>query len=58
MTWRGLLDTALKNNASVKHAKFLQLATVKGDGTPACRTVVFRYIYDIQRLLKVCKELP
>lgn len=43
MTWRGLLDTALKNNASVKHAKFLQLATVKQDGTPACRTVVFRH---------------
>eukprot|EP00892_Ulva_mutabilis_P009105 jgi/Ulvmu1/6567/UM003_0204.1 len=57
MTWRGLLDTALKKNSSVKHAKFLQLATVKADGTPACRTVVFRGFLNDTDKLTFCTDL-
>ena len=40
--WRGLLRAALHRNRSLSHARYLQLATVRSDGRPANRTVVFR----------------
>jgi pyridoxamine 5'-phosphate oxidase len=40
--WRSPLARALHRNRSVPFARYLQLATVRADATPANRTVVFR----------------
>jgi hypothetical protein len=40
--WRSLLSASLDSNFHLKHASYFQLATVKPDGRPANRTVVFR----------------
>lgn len=40
--WRALLTRALYRNRSLPHARYLQLATIRNDGKPANRTVVFR----------------
>lgn len=40
--WRSQLARALHRNRAVPFCKFLQLATVRSDSTPANRTVVFR----------------
>lgn len=40
--WRTLLARALHRNRSLVYARYLQLATVRVDGRPANRTVVFR----------------
>ncbi|GAB4354337.1 MAG: hypothetical protein Fur0042_23310 [Cyanophyceae cyanobacterium] len=40
--WRSPLARALHRNRSLIYARYLQLATVRSDGTPANRTVVFR----------------
>ena len=40
--WRAALDRALAANAALRHAIYMQVATVRPDGRPACRTVVFR----------------
>ena len=40
--WRGTLLSAMKKNASLPNAKYVQLATVRPNGRPANRTVVFR----------------
>ena len=40
--WRSLLTAALHRNRNLSHARYLQLATVRSDGRPANRTVVFR----------------
>ncbi len=40
--WRSQLARALHRNRAVPFRKFLQLATVRSDNTPANRTVVFR----------------
>jgi PPOX class probable FMN-dependent enzyme len=40
--WRDALKTALKRNRREAHNRYLQLATLRGDGTPAVRTLVFR----------------
>jgi pyridoxamine 5'-phosphate oxidase len=40
--WRASLVLALYRNRHVAQARYLQLATVRGDGRPANRTVVFR----------------
>lgn len=40
--WRALLNRALYRNRSLPHARYLQLATIRNDGKPANRTVVFR----------------
>ena len=37
-----MLKSSLEANASLPYAKYVQLATVKADGRPANRTVVFR----------------
>ncbi|XP_011628349.1 pyridoxine/pyridoxamine 5'-phosphate oxidase 2 isoform X4 [Amborella trichopoda] len=40
--WKQLLLTALETNAHLKYSSFFQLATVRPNGKPANRTVVFR----------------
>lgn len=40
--WRSPLARALHRNRSLAYARYLQLATVRPDGRPANRTVVFR----------------
>lgn len=40
--WRAALEASLAKNAHLPHARYMQLATVRGDGRPACRTVVYR----------------
>lgn len=40
--WSQLLKSSLEANASLPYSKYVQLATVKPDGRPANRTVVFR----------------
>ncbi len=40
--WRSPLSRALHRNRAVPFSRYLQLATVRADATPANRTVVFR----------------
>ncbi|MBD2555239.1 pyridoxamine 5'-phosphate oxidase family protein [Limnothrix sp. FACHB-708] len=44
--WRSPLSRALHRNRSLIYARYLQLATVRPDGSPANRTVVFRGFRD------------
>ncbi|MBD2184418.1 Npun_F5749 family FMN-dependent PPOX-type flavoprotein [Aerosakkonema funiforme] len=49
--WRSHLARALHRNRSLVYARYLQLATVRADGRPANRTVVFRgFLEDSDRL--------
>jgi hypothetical protein len=40
--WRTMLQRSLGKNRSLAYARYVQLATVRPDGRPANRTVVFR----------------
>ncbi|GAB4815297.1 hypothetical protein N2152v2_002343 [Parachlorella kessleri] len=40
--WKEVLQLALKRNAKWRESKYVQLATVRPDGKPANRTVVYR----------------
>ncbi|MGK7889699.1 MAG: Npun_F5749 family FMN-dependent PPOX-type flavoprotein [Leptolyngbyaceae cyanobacterium] len=40
--WRSPLSRALHRNRALPNARYVQIATVRTDGTPANRTVVFR----------------
>lgn len=40
--WRDVIQRALARNAECRHARYVQLATVRPDGRPANRTIVFR----------------
>lgn len=44
--WRSILARALHRNRSLVYARYLQLATVRPDGRPANRTIVFRGFLD------------
>jgi pyridoxamine 5'-phosphate oxidase len=44
--WRLALDKAIRSNKSQVSSKWFQLATVRVDGSPANRTVVFRGFVD------------
>ncbi|WP_421654451.1 Npun_F5749 family FMN-dependent PPOX-type flavoprotein [Leptothermofonsia sp. ETS-13] len=44
--WRSPLTRALHRNRSLADVRFLQLATIRADGRPANRTVVFRGFLD------------
>eukprot|EP00250_Pteridium_aquilinum_P003054 c13389_g1_i1 orf=335-943(-) len=44
--WRQLLASSLQANGHLKHSSYFQLATVRRDGRPANRTVVFRGFVD------------
>ncbi|MEM9924753.1 MAG: Npun_F5749 family FMN-dependent PPOX-type flavoprotein [Cyanobacteria bacterium P01_D01_bin.50] len=49
--WRSYLASALKKNRTQPSTRYFQLATVRSDGTPANRTVVFRgFLGDTDKL--------
>lgn len=49
--WRSILAGALHRNRSLPYARYLQLATVRPDGRPANRTIVFRgFLNDTNQL--------
>ncbi len=50
--WRSPLSRALHRNRSLTYARYLQLATVRADGRPANRTVVFRGFWADSNQLK------
>jgi hypothetical protein len=45
--WKTLLQKSLQQNSSLPYSKYMQLATVRPDGKPANRTVVFRCVIDV-----------
>lgn len=54
--WRSPLARALHRNRSLPYARYFQLATVRSDGRPANRTVVFRGFLDATNQLKVVTD--
>lgn len=54
--WRSLLARALHKNRSLPYARYFQLATVRVDGLPANRTVVFRGFLDDTNQLKIITD--
>jgi len=54
--WRSRLSRALHKNRSLPYARYFQLATVRADGTPANRTVVFRGFLDDTNQLKIITD--
>ncbi len=50
--WRSPLTLALQYNRSLAYSRYLQLATVRADGRPANRTVVFRGFFEDRDQLK------
>ncbi|MBD0361305.1 MAG: pyridoxamine 5'-phosphate oxidase family protein [Coleofasciculus sp. C3-bin4] len=54
--WRSLLSRALYKNRSLPYARYFQLATVRADGHPANRTVVFRGFLEDTNQLKIITD--
>ncbi len=54
--WRSPLARALHRNRSLAYARYFQLATVRADGRPANRTVVFRGFLDDTNQLKIITD--
>lgn len=54
--WRSILARALHRNRSLPYARYLQLATVRSDGKPANRTLVFRGFLDDTNQLKFVSD--
>jgi PPOX class probable FMN-dependent enzyme len=54
--WRSHLANALKKNRSQPHSRYFQLATVRSDGTPGLRTVVFRGFLEDTNKLKIITD--
>ena len=54
--WRSFLANALKKNRSQPHSRYFQLATVRSDGTPTNRTVVFRGFLEDTNKLKIITD--
>jgi pyridoxamine 5'-phosphate oxidase len=55
--WRSHLAAALHRNRSLPVSRYLQLATVRADGHPANRTVVFRGFLEDTNQLKFITDL-
>lgn len=50
--WQQKLVSAITGNSAVAQSRYFQLATIDADGTPNCRTMVFRgFAEDSDRLL-------
>ncbi len=50
--WRSPLSRAIHRNRAVPFSRYLQLATLRANGTPANRTVVFRgFLQETNRLM-------
>ncbi|MEM7553275.1 MAG: Npun_F5749 family FMN-dependent PPOX-type flavoprotein [Cyanobacteria bacterium P01_A01_bin.84] len=54
--WRSYLARALKKNRSQTDSRYFQLATVKPDGLPGNRTVVFRGFLENTNKLKIITD--
>ncbi len=54
--WRSPLSHALERNRSSPESCYFQLATIRPDGTPANRTVVFRGFLDETNQLKIVTD--
>lgn len=54
--WRSPLARALHRNRSLPYARYLQLATIRPDGRPANRTVVFRGFLDDTNQLRIVTD--
>lgn len=54
--WREPLARALHLNRSLKYCRYFQLATVRQDGRPANRTVVFRGFVENTNQLKIITD--
>lgn len=53
-TWRSPLARALHRNRSEPHSRYFQLATLRPDGSPANRTIVFRgFLNDTNQLMAI-----
>lgn len=50
--WRSHLVASLHHNRSLVYSRYLQLATIRPDGSPANRTVVFRGFLENTNFLK------
>ena len=55
--WQSALQQAVRKNQRDAHNRYAQLATVRADGTPANRTVVYRGVSDDQRSLRMVTDL-
>ncbi|MEM8543119.1 MAG: Npun_F5749 family FMN-dependent PPOX-type flavoprotein [Cyanobacteria bacterium P01_H01_bin.119] len=55
-TWRSPLSRALHRNRSQPHSRYFQLATVRANGRPANRTVVFRGFYEDSNQLVIVSD--
>lgn len=44
--WRAVLEVALNRHRELPSARYVQVATVRADGLPANRTLVFRSFFD------------
>ncbi|MEM1142525.1 MAG: pyridoxamine 5'-phosphate oxidase family protein [Pseudomonadota bacterium] len=52
--WKGALQRAIKKNRRDAHNRYLQLATVRPDNSPAVRTLVFRaFVEDASQLVMI-----
>jgi len=54
--WRSLLACALHKNRKLPYARYFQLATIRTDGRPANRTLVFRGFLDDTNQLKIITD--
>lgn len=54
--WRPSLDLALHRNRNRPEMRFVQMATVRLDGRPAIRTLVFRGFLDDARRMIFCTD--
>ncbi len=55
-SWRSLLARAIYKNRSLAYSRYFQLATVREDGYPANRTVVFRGFLENSNQLKIITD--
>ncbi|WP_016948975.1 Npun_F5749 family FMN-dependent PPOX-type flavoprotein [Anabaena sp. PCC 7108] len=55
--WRTIINHALHRNRSLVYARYLQLATVRENGFPANRTVVFRGFLDDTNQIKFITDI-
>jgi PPOX class probable FMN-dependent enzyme len=56
-SWRSFLARALYKNRSLPYARYFQLATIRTDGRPANRTVVFRgFFSDADDRIKIITD--
>jgi pyridoxamine 5'-phosphate oxidase len=55
--WRSPLSRALHLNRSQPYSRYLQLATIKPDGKPANRTVVFRGFLEETNQLQIITDI-